>query len=368
MTEPLDSPVPSDSAIRGILRERIDQQRQSVGLVVGVLEPSGRRILAYGRLGKDDRRTPKENSVFEIGSATKVFTSLVLADMVDHGEISLSDPAEKYLPPGIKMPRRGGRQITLEELATHRSGLPRLPSNLSPKNQANPYADYSIDQLYQFLSSCRLTRDIGSQYLYSNLGGGLLGHLLARRAGVSYEQLVRTRIADPLGLNSTRITLSEEMKAQLAEGYDRALHPTPMWDLPTLAGAGALRSTARDLLTFLAAVLGYVPSPLAAAMVATLAVRYPTGIPGLEIALAWHISTRDGKEVIWHNGGTGGFRSFLGYEPNERIAVVVLSNAGTAAGVDDIGQHLLNPNVALSRPTRRLWPKFRGFAFPWLSP
>ena len=153
MTEPLDSPVPSDSAIRGILRERIDQQRQSVGLVVGVLEPSGRRILAYGRLGKDDRRTPKENSVFEIGSATKVFTSLVLADMVDHGEISLSDPAEKYLPPGIKMPRRGGRQITLEELATHRSGLPRLPSNLSPKNQANPYADYSIDQLYQFLSS-----------------------------------------------------------------------------------------------------------------------------------------------------------------------------------------------------------------------
>jgi serine-type D-Ala-D-Ala carboxypeptidase/endopeptidase len=310
MAESLDSPLPSDAEIRDILRERIDRQKQSVGIVVGILEPNGRRVISYGRLGKDDPRPPNEDSVFEIGSATKVFTALILADMVHHGEVSLSDPAEGYLPPGVKMPQRGGKRITLEELATHRSGLPRLPSNLTLENPANPYADYSIDQLYQFLSSYRLTSDIGSQYVYSNLGGRLLGHLLARRRGVGYEDLVRIRIAEPLDMNSTRITLSEEVKLRLASGYDAALNPAPMWDLPTLAGAGALRSTASDLLTFLEAVLGYVPSPLAPAMAAMLAVPYPTGVRGLEIALGWHILTRDGHQVVWHNGGTGGFRSY----------------------------------------------------------
>lgn len=368
MAESLHSPVPSDARIRDVLRERIDRQKQSVGIAVGILEPGGRRIIAHGRLGKEDPRPPNEDSVFEIGSATKVFTALVLADMVHHGEVWLSDPAEKYLPPGVKIPQRGARQITLEHLATHRSGLPRLPSHLSLKNQANPYADYSIDQLYQFLSSYRLTSDIGSQYVYSNLGGGLLGHLLARRRGVGYEELVRTRILEPLKMNSTRITLSEDMKLRLASGYDRALNPVPMWDLPALGGAGALRSTARDLLTFLEAVLGYVPSPLAPAMAAMLAVRYPTGVRGLEIALGWHGLTRDGREVIWHNGGTGGFRCFIGYDPMKRIAVVVLSNAGTVAGVDDIGLHLLDARLALSRPPKPFWSKVKELASPWSPP
>jgi serine-type D-Ala-D-Ala carboxypeptidase/endopeptidase len=365
MAELLHSPLPSDGRIRDILLDRIDRQKQSVGIVVGVLEPSGRRIISYGRLDKKAPQPPNEDSVFEIGSTTKVFTSLVLADRVHHGEVSLSDPAGNYLPPGVKMPQRGGKQITLEDLATHRSGLPRLPSNLSLKNRANPYADYSIDQLYQFLSSYRLTSDIGSQYLYSNLGGGLLGHLLARRRGVGYEELVRTHILEPLKMTSTRITLTEEMKVRLASGYDRALNPAPMWDLPTLAGAGALRSTVSDLLTFLEVVLGYVPSPLAPAMAAMLAVRYPTGVRGLEIALGWHILTRDGHEVIWHNGGTGGFRSFIGYDPKKRIALVVLSNAGTAAGVDDIGWHLLDSGVALSRRPKPFWSRIRALASPW---
>jgi serine-type D-Ala-D-Ala carboxypeptidase/endopeptidase len=346
------SSVPPDSEIRKILVERIDKDRQSLGIVVGVIEPTGRRIVAYGSLDNGDKRPLDGDTIFEIGSITKVFTSLLLADMVQRGEVALTDPVSKYLPAGVKMPERGGRQITLQDLATHTSGLPRLPSNLTPKDPANPYADYSVEQLYQFLSSYELTRDIGSQYEYSNLGGGLLGHVLARRAGMDYETLVRSRILAPLKMTSTGITLSPGMKARLAVGHDDKLVPVANWDLPTLAGAGALRSSANDMLIFLAANLGYIKSPLAPAMAAMLKVRRPTGTPGLEIALGWHISTRDGLEIIWHNGGTGGYRSFVGFEQKSGVGVVVLSNAETTAGVDDIGQHLLNANVPLYQPPK----------------
>jgi serine-type D-Ala-D-Ala carboxypeptidase/endopeptidase len=342
--------MPSDSEIRQILVDRIDVQKQSVGIVVGVIGPDGRRVIAYGHLEKGDPRPLNGDTIFEIGSATKVFTSLLLAYMVQRSEVGLDDPVAKYLPPGVKMPERNGRSITLIDLATHTSGLPRLPTNLMPKDPANPYADYSVEQLYQFLSTYQLTRDIGSQYEYSNLGGGLLGHVLARRARMDYEALVRSRICDPLGMNSTRITLTPEMKARLAAGHNAALQSVENWDSPTLPGAGALRSTANDLLTFLAANLGYTKSPLAPAMAAMLKVRRPTGQPGLEIALGWHILTTNGKEIVWHNGGTGGYRSFLGFDPKARIGVVVLSNTFTAIGIDDIGRHLLDASVPLMKP------------------
>lgn len=344
--------LPSDSEIRNILLERIDKYHQSVGIVVGLVDSTGRRTISYGKFDAADSRAVDANTVFEIGSVTKVFTSLLLADMVERGEVALTDPVAKYLPAGVKMPQRNGRQITLEDLATHTSGLPRLPSNLQPKDPANPYADYSVEQLYQFLSGYQLTRDIGSEYEYSNLGGGLLGHVLARRAGMDYEKLVRSRISDPLGMRSTRITLSDEMKARFAAGHDASMQRVAYWDLPTLAGAGALRSTTDDLLTFVAANLGYQKSPLAPAMAAMLTVRRPTGSPGLEVGLGWHILTRDGHEIVWHNGGTGGFRSFIGFEPKTGTGVVVLSNAETLAGVDDIGQHLLNADAPLWQPPR----------------
>src|SRR5271157_2778321 len=205
---PPNALVPPDSEIRKILVERIDTFHQGVGIVVGVIEPQGRREVAYGSLNQGDSRPLDGDTIFEIGSVTKVFTSLLLADMVQRGEVALTDPVARYLPSQVKMPERGGRQITLQDLATHTSGLPRLPSNLNPKDPANPYADYSVDQLYQFLSGYQLTRDIGSQSEYSNLGGGLLGHVLARPAGMDYEALVKSRICEPLGMKSTGITLT----------------------------------------------------------------------------------------------------------------------------------------------------------------
>lgn len=340
--------IPPDSEIRRILLQRVDEFHQSVGIIVGMIGPDGRKVIPYGALEQGDSRVLNGDTVFEIGSVTKVFTSLLLSDMVQRGQVTLADPVSKYLPAGVTMPQRKGKQVTLQDLATHTSGLPRLPGNLKPKDPANPYADYSVAQLYEFLSSYELPRDIGSQYEYSNLGGGLLGHVLTLRAGTDYEALVRARITTPLDMKSTSVAMSPEMKVRLAVGHDDKLNPVANWDLPTLAGAGALRSTANDMLTFLAATIGYTKTPLAPALAAMLDVERPSGTPGLDVGLAWHIySTPAGGTIVWHNGGTGGYRSFIGYDPKTRIGVVVLANAETAAGVDDIGLHLLNAKMPL---------------------
>ena len=232
--------VPADAEIRKILADRIDTQHQGVGIVVGVIDAHGRRFVSYGVSDKADGRPVDQRTIFEIGSMSKVFTSLLLADMVQRREVKLDDPVAKYLPAGVKVPERGGRQITLIDLATHTSGLPRLPTNLAPKDPGNPYADYTVAQLYAFLSSYSLPRDIGSQYEYSNLGGGLLGHVLALRAGTDYGALVRQSITGPLGMTSTTIALTPEEKARLAIGHDAALARTSNWDIPTLAGASGV--------------------------------------------------------------------------------------------------------------------------------
>ena len=339
---------PDDSEIREILVKRIDQQKQSVGIVVGVIEPAGRRVVAYGNLAKGDPRTLDGDTIFEIGSVTKVFTSLLLADMVYRGEVTLDDPADKYLPESVKMPERNGKSITLLDLSTHTSGLPSLPSNFKPRDIRNPYADYGVDDLYQFLSGYTLPRDPGSEYEYSNVGAGLLGHLLAYRAGTDYESLIGTRITRSLTMPDTGITLSSSMKQRMATGHNAVLAPVANLDLSTLAAAGALRSSANDMLTFLEAFLGYKESPLAPAMKAMLEVGRPAG--QATIGLGWIIMSAHGREVAGHGGRTGGFCSTVGYDLKERIGVVVLSNASTPIGVDDIGLHLLNPNVPLTNP------------------
>jgi serine-type D-Ala-D-Ala carboxypeptidase/endopeptidase len=326
----------SDADVRRLLAERI-AARQDVGVVVGIIEPNARRILAHGSFAHDDARPVDGDTLFEIASVTKVFTTLVLADMVRRGEVALDDPVAKFLPPDVKVPERG-RAITLQDLATHTSGLPRLPTNFAPRDWANPYADYSVDQLYQFLSSYTLTRDVGAQYEYSNLGMGLLGHVLARRAGTDYETLVVSRIAKPLGMDSTRIALSPDLRARLATGHNAMLNPVPNWDDATLAGAGSLYASVNDLLTFLSVHLA-AETPLTPAIATTLGVRKPTGTEDLAIGLGWHVTTRNGVEFVWHNGGTGGYASFVGFSPQTGVGIVVLSNS--EVGVDDLALRLV---------------------------
>src|ERR1022692_1834766 len=151
--------VPPDPVIRAILADRIDTLHQNVGIAGGIVDAHGRRFVSYGNFSINDPRPVGNDTVFEIGSTTKVFTSTILADMVQRGEVSLDDPVSKYLPAEVKMPQRGGKQITLVDLATHTSGLPRLPSNFKSKDPDNPYADYTVGNLFEFLSSYELTRD-----------------------------------------------------------------------------------------------------------------------------------------------------------------------------------------------------------------
>lgn len=345
--------LPSDETVRRLLIERIDTRQQGVGIVVGLIDAQGRRVVAHGVFDKDNARPVDDRTVFEIGSITKVFTSLLLADMIKRGEVALADPVAKYLPDGVSVPQHDGRAITLADLATHTSALPRLPENMAPASLDNPYADYTVAQLYQFLATYKLPRPIGAQFEYSNLGYGLLGHALARRQGTDYKSLVRERILTPLGMSDTAITLPADLAARLAPGHDAALNKVSNWDLPALAGAGALRSTVNDMMTFLEMALDLKDSPLSSALAASLQTRQPNSAPGGAVALGWMVTPGHDEEIVWHNGGTGGYQSFIGFLPKSKVGVVVLSNASTSAGVDDIGMHLLDPRIPLAPPPAR---------------
>lgn len=331
-----------DADIRALLKKRVDDQQRTVGVVVGVIDPGGRRIVTYGRRAKGDATPLDGNTVFEIGSVTKVFTTLVLADMVRRGEVALDDPAVKYLPPGSRVPERNGKQITLLQLATHTSGLPRDATNMPARDASNPFAGFTIPLVSEFLASYTLPRDPGASYEYSNVGMGFLGNILARRAGMTYEELVRSRVTDRLGMPSTRASLEGDVKARAATGHTVALDAVPPLEIPGIQGAGVLRSSANDMLTFLSAELGLDKTPLASAMSDALATRRPTGVSNLDVALAWHITTLDGHEMVWHNGGTPGFRTFVGFDRARHVGIVALSNSGAAEGVDDIGLYLLS--------------------------
>lgn len=335
--------VMSDAEIIQLLTDRIDQKQQSVGIVVGVIDDRGERIVAQGSMNQGDPRTLGANTTFEIGGLTSIFTSLLLADMTRRGEVALTDPLSRYLPPNVKVPSLGAQQITLADLATHTAGLPLLPANLHPKNPANPYADYTESDLFQALATSKLTGTLGIDYVYSHMGMSLLAIALSRRAGQPYETLVKTRILDPLGMKNTGFALTPEMKAQFAIGHNSYLQPVGYWDSGPMAGAVGLKSTAQDLLTFVEAALGYQKSPLAPSMAAMLGMRRPTRYSGLELALGWHYLSTSSNQIIWDNGGTGGFRSFMGFAPRSKIGIIILSNTNGTTGIEDLAMRLFTP-------------------------
>ena len=344
--------IPTDSAVRAIIKPRVDTGRFA-GIAVGFITRDGRQqVTAYGpKAGV----TPFDvNTVFEIGSITKTFTAAILADMVAKKEVALDEPVANLLPAGTKVPARDGKQITLLDLATQTSGLPRLPGNMVITDVKNPYASYTTAMMYDFLASYSLPRGIGAQYEYSNLGMGLLGHALSVRAGKDYESLVTERVLAPLGMRDTRIALTSGMRSRLAPGHDGGGQAQGLWDLPAIAGAGALRSTVSDMLKYVRANADSTSKPLGSVLALTHATRRPGPVPQVSIGLAWHrTTTPGGRTVIWHNGGTGGYRSFAGYDEATGLGVVVLTN--TAVGVDDIALHLLDAAVPLAPiPARRV--------------
>jgi serine-type D-Ala-D-Ala carboxypeptidase/endopeptidase len=279
-------------------------------------------------------------SLFEIGSITKVFTATLLADMAREGLLGIDDRVSLHLPPGVEMPSRG-REITLADLASHRSGLPGLPRGLLlpalTTKREDPYADWQAARLEAAIPRTRPRREPGKRFRYSNYAVGLLGHLLARRAGTSFDELVRARICAPLGLEDTGTTMDE---GRLATPHKWTGRPTEHWHLAALAGAGALRSTARDLLGFLRLHSDASDAPLALAARETQIPR--TKFRSGYVGLGWMIfPPRRGLpcQFLMHPGGTGGFRSIAALAPERRIGVVVLTNQ--ARDVSRLGLRLL---------------------------
>ncbi len=339
-------------AVKDIVRARVDDGK-TMGMVIGVVDATGAAYFGYGKVAASGNETPDKDSVFEIGSISKVFTAILLADAVNRGEVKYSDTIEAHLPDNVKVPTKDGKSITLEHLSVQTSGLPRMPNNFAPKDPNNPFADYMPEDLYEFLESVELKRGVGEAYAYSNVGVGLLVHILELASGVSYEALVVDRIAKVIGMPDTAITFSDDMLARLAKGH-QGMKEVANWDLAVLAGAGAIRSTAQDMLAFLEANLGLRETLLLEAMRETHMSRAKAGSEYMEIGLGWHIRlTQDGGKVYWHNGGTGGYRSFAGFVQDPALGVVVLTNSG-GEGDDDIGFHVLDDSLPMKNSVERV--------------
>jgi D-alanyl-D-alanine-carboxypeptidase/D-alanyl-D-alanine-endopeptidase len=320
--------------------------RKHVGVALGVWWQGETWTFARGRIDADQLGSPVPDTIFEIGSVTKVFTATVLADMVEEGLVALDDPVQRYLPAGVELPVRG-RPITLADLASQTSGLPRLPPGLlrrSVLQRRNPYAGFTEFDLERAISRTRLKSSPGETLRYSNFGFGLLGYALARCAEQPFEQLVRERVCDPLALADTQISIAAEACARFADGHDRRGRQVPHWELAALAGAGALRSTVADLLCFLELQLQQPRTRLGRAAQATHESRAHRGRLSQSLGWAGLPLRGDSRQMLWHNGGTGGFRSFLGFVRESEAGVAVLSNCSRS--VDAIGFRILE---ALSR-------------------
>jgi serine-type D-Ala-D-Ala carboxypeptidase/endopeptidase len=328
--------IPDNGSIRQLLADRIDVKQQDVGLVVGIIDANGRRVVTYGRASDGGKRPLDGDTVFQIGSVTKVLTTLLLADMVQRGEVALDDPAEKYL--GVDLPARG-REITLRDLATHRSGLPSMPDDFDLDGKLNPYEAYTEQQLFQFVQHYQLPREPGVASEYSNLGVTLLSHALARRSGEEFETLLRQRILQPLGMQDTMIDLTARLKQRLAPGHDMYRLPVEQWNLPAFPGSGALRSTVNDMLDLLTAYLGYTRTPLAVAMENQLATRIGDG--NVRQALGWQVGKVGEAELAVHDGGKPGYRSYVAFDSDAGTGVVILANTRSADRLSNLALHLL---------------------------
>jgi serine-type D-Ala-D-Ala carboxypeptidase/endopeptidase len=331
-------PVATEDVIRRMLVDRVDERRLSAGMVAGITEAKSHVMVSCGCSDARSKDPVNEKTIFEIGSITKLFTALLLADMANRGEVRLDEPVAELLPAATRVPLRHGRAITLCDLASHYSGLPRVPTNMDYR-PSDPYAGYTAEKLYQFLAAHELIRTPGDSFEYSNLGVGLLAHALVLRAGASgYESLIRERILDPLRMDDTVIAIPSRLTGNAASGHDESLDPVPAWNLGVLAGAGAFCSNLSDLLRFMDALCDQ-DSPISSM---TGPLLTPRDRGGLELGKPHP----DGGIALSHAGGTGGFRSFVGCIPQWKRGVAVLSNACIDAVVD-LGGHALDPRSGL---------------------
>ncbi len=332
-----DNPMKTalDSQVDNIARAYVNKVN-TVGLSIGVVKDGDTYTYGYGATQKENGHIPGPDAIFEIGSITKTFTATLLAYFVTEGKVSLSDPITKYLPDSVAA-NKSLQQITLQMLANHTSGLPRLPSNmlLNAATMVDPYKDYDKEKLFAYLKKCELASVPGEKYTYSNLAAGLLGTILERVSGKTYEEMVTDIICKPLHMNNTVQHPDAKQKEQEVKVYNDKGEPVQMWNMDALAGAGALRSSLHDMLLYAQVNMKEKKSSLSKAMTLTHHITYDKE---MTIGLGWHMGKTKDDNYIWHNGGTGGCSSYMAFSPDKKIAVVVLSNS--AESTDVVGQDI----------------------------
>jgi serine-type D-Ala-D-Ala carboxypeptidase/endopeptidase len=307
-----------------------------ISIVVGTVTPNGTQVSEYGNISSSINKKVDGNTVFDIASIEKTFVTTVLADLVKQGLVNLDDPVEKYLPSNnVTVPTYNGHKITLMDLATHTSGLPDFPAGWVRNHT------YTTQQVYNFLSNTSLSSQPGLKADYSDIGMGLLGHILSLRAGVSFDKLVKDRILDVLdmkstgtGMNATAISVPEDIKSRFAKGHIDGKEVNLEFIPEAIQSAGALYSTTNDMLKYLSANMGLIHTEINDAMQQTHLIRHSFGAPyeGKSlmqdyIGLGWTVTTDFGNEVIWHTGSIDGYTSIIGFNPEKQIGVLILCSA-----------------------------------------
>jgi CubicO group peptidase (beta-lactamase class C family) len=344
---PADEPKKTAAEQERELAERAERFFQPLiehqwaqAIVVGVVDERGNHVYGFGRRWPDKDDRPDGDTLFEIGSITKTFTGVLLADMVERGLMKLDDPVNKYLPDDIGPLKCGSREMRLVDLATHSSGLPRMPSNWKPNDMAEPYADYTTENLHEFLKRQAKPDLAGSlqkllagqgkpKFAYSNVGVGLLGHLLERKAESSYEELLQERILKPLEMNSTRLKLDDALAPRLIAGHDGDGNPIKPWEFDCLGPCGGIRSSANDMLKYVAANLELRDSPLLAALRKSHEPQFHVS-DELDIGLNWFLTKPD---WISHGGMTGGYNSQVLFSKPKKLGLVVLADTTIVGGL-----------------------------------
>ncbi|MEV7923744.1 MULTISPECIES: serine hydrolase domain-containing protein [unclassified Kitasatospora] len=298
-------------------------------VTVAVARGDAEEVRCHGRLGHGRTAACSPDTVFELGSVSKTFTALLLAQMAARGDVSLDDTVERRLPDCWRpVTVRSPEPIRLLHLATHTSGLPRLPPGLAaravPTWFTNPYVAFGDEQLRAGVARTTVRCRPGSRYRYSNYGVALLGRVLSETGGSPYGELLAERVLRPLGLGATTCTADPPGRAV---GYRRG-QELPPWHIPGLPGAGALRASGADLLRYLRAHLGGGHGELAAALreVQRPRLRLPRSTD--ELCLVWNHRRPGGRDLYFHAGATRGFTAFVGFSPQASAAVAALANTG----------------------------------------
>jgi CubicO group peptidase (beta-lactamase class C family) len=314
------------------ISNNVARTNSSIPIVAGIVTTNGTQVSGFGNISSSNNTQVDGDTVFDIASISKTFVTILLANMIRQGLVSLDDPIEKYLPTdNVTVPSYTGHKITLEDLATHTSGLPDFPVGWVRNHS------YTTQQVYDFISNATLSNEPGTKADYSDIGMGLLGHILSLKAGVSFDQLVKDRILDVLAMdstdmrmNATGISVPEDIKSRFAKGHIAGKEVNLEFIPEAIQSAGAMYSTTNDLLKYLSANMGLIQTEIKDAIQETHLIRHSFGesssYKSLKdyIGLGWTVTTDFGKEVVSHTGSIDGYTSIIGFNPSEQMGLVIL--------------------------------------------